>query len=66
MLQVKLVSWKAEPQFTYKRYAYKKTCIMMSLLMFPRRNIVEVRQISEHYQVSNANKKTRFSLQSFI
>ena len=27
MLKICLVFWKSEPQYTYKRYAYKKTCI---------------------------------------
>ena len=26
MLRVCLVFWKSEPQYAYKRYAYKKTC----------------------------------------
>ena len=28
MLKLCLVFWKSEPQYAYKRYAYKKTCIM--------------------------------------
>ena len=27
MLKICLVFWKSEPQYAYKRYAYKKTCI---------------------------------------
>ena len=30
MLKICLVFWKAEPQYAYKRYAYKKTCITQS------------------------------------
>ena len=26
MLQICLVFWESEPQYAYKRYAYKKTC----------------------------------------
>ena len=26
MLKICLVFWKSEPQYAYKRYAYKKTC----------------------------------------
>ena len=26
MLKICLVLWKSEPQYAYKRYAYKKTC----------------------------------------
>ena len=27
MLKMCLAFWKSEPQYAYKRYAYKKTCI---------------------------------------
>ena len=30
MLKICLVFWKSEPQYAYKRYAYKKTCIAMN------------------------------------
>ena len=26
MLEICLISWESEPQYAYKRYAYKKTC----------------------------------------
>ena len=26
MLEICLVFWESEPQYAYKRYAYKKTC----------------------------------------
>ena len=27
MLKIYLAFWKSEPQYAYKRYAYKKTCM---------------------------------------
>ena len=27
MLKICLAFWRSEPQYAYKRYAYKKTCI---------------------------------------
>ena len=48
MLKICLVFWKSEPQYAYKRYAYKKTCIAFHLssrftrplngMYFPRAN----------------------------
>ena len=29
MLRICLVFWKSEPQYAYKRYAYKKTCMLI-------------------------------------
>ena len=29
MLKICLVFWKSEPQYAYKRYAYKKTCMFL-------------------------------------
>ena len=31
MLKICLVFWKSEPQYAYKRYAYKKTCMPFRL-----------------------------------
>ena len=32
MLKICLVSWKSEPHYAYKRYAYKrKTCMMVMM-----------------------------------
>ena len=31
MLQICLVFWESEPQYAYKRYAYKKTCMPFRL-----------------------------------
>ena len=28
MLKICLVFWESEPQYAYKRYAYKKKCIL--------------------------------------
>ena len=28
MLKICLAFWKSEPQYAYKRYAYKKTCML--------------------------------------
>ena len=38
MLKICLVFWESEPLYAYKRYAYKKTCIVsvFSLFMHPR------------------------------
>ena len=30
MLKICLVFWKSEPQYAYKRYTYKKKCIIFS------------------------------------
>ena len=31
MLRICLAFWKSEPQYAYKRYAYKKTCTSSSI-----------------------------------
>ena len=31
MLKICLVFWESEPQYAYKRYAYKKTCTCILL-----------------------------------
>ena len=33
MLKICLVFWTSEPQYAYKRYAYKKTCTRSKVLM---------------------------------
>ena len=33
MLKLWLVFWKSEPQYAYKRYAYKKPCIIKDRTM---------------------------------
>ena len=33
MLEICLVLWKSEPQYAYKRYAYKKKCTYLALLL---------------------------------
>ena len=32
MLKICLVFWESEPQYAYKRYAYKKTCILIGMI----------------------------------
>ena len=36
MLKICLVFWESEPQYTYKRYAYKKICIAFDDVAFSR------------------------------
>ena len=33
MLEICMVFWKSEPQYAYKHYAYKKTCISTQKLL---------------------------------
>ena len=60
MLKICLVFWESEPQYAYKRYAYKKTCILCKdLYLAPVNNLMGLyvnldqygSQLTQHFTI---------------
>ena len=63
MHKICLVFWKSEPQYAYKDYAYKKTCIISWYFKF-----ICFRDTQEHdkFEIYTLFEKTKSKLQRFI
>ena len=46
MLKICLVFWEPEPKYAYKRYAYKKTCILNFIALFQELNLTVTKLLS--------------------
>ena len=67
MLKTCLVFWKAEPEYAYKRYAYKKTYIILLNLWYGIAEFAMIRHKSiTNFDQSCRSQDTAIQLSSLI
>ena len=67
MLKICLVFWKSEPQYAYKRYAYKKTCIALERLVQKRKaQKMSVNSQNRDFKPSYKDNQTTYTQTCYV